>query len=123
MYLQGVDSIFDIVCSDNKNGKTYYKDIHKESEIQFSKYNFEVADIEMLITEFNSKYKECKRVLKHDLPLPAYDLCISDSNIFNILDSPKALSKTERANYILQIRDLSKGCAQLYKKQELERIE
>ncbi|MDF1880440.1 glycine--tRNA ligase subunit alpha, partial [Sulfurimonas sp. MAG313] len=119
--LQGVDSIFDIVWNENEHGKTYYRDIHKESEIQFSKYNFEVADTDMLFKDFDAKAKECKRTLEAGLPLPAYDLCMAASNTFNVLDARKAISTTERANYILQIRDLSKGCAQLYKEQEKER--
>jgi len=123
MYLQGVDSVFDIVWNENEHGKTLYRDIHKESEIQFSKYNFEVADTDMLFADFDAKAKECKRALDAGLPLPAYDLCMAASNTFNTLDARKAVSQTERANYILQIRELSKGCAELYKAQETERLE
>jgi len=123
MYLQGVDNIFDIVWNENKYGKTYYRDIHKESEIEFSKYNFEVADVEMLFTEFNNKCDEALRTLKAGLPLPAYDLCMMASNTFNILDARKAISQTERQNYMLKIREISKGCAELYKEQESERLE
>ena len=121
MYLQGVDNIFDIVWNENEHGKTLYRDIHKESEIQFSKYNFEIADVEMLFSDFDAKSKECKRALEAQLPLPAYDLCMAASNTFNVLDARKAISQTERANYILQIRDLSKACAELYNAQEEER--
>ena len=123
MYLQGVDSIFDIVWNENEHGKTLYRDIHKESEIEFSKYNFEVADTDMLFKDFDAKAAECKRTLEAGLPLPAYDLCMAASKTFNVLDARKAISATERANYILQIRDLSKGCAELYKEQETERNE
>ncbi|MEA3522121.1 MAG: glycine--tRNA ligase subunit alpha, partial [Campylobacterota bacterium] len=123
MYLQGVDSIFDIVWNDNEHGTTYYRDIHKESEIQFSKYNFEIADTTMLFADFEAKALECKRALDAELPLPAYDLCMLASNTFNILDARKAISQTERANYILKIRELSRGCAELYKAQEAERLE
>jgi len=123
MYLQGVDNIFDIVWNENKYGKTYYRDIHKESEIEFSKYNFEVADVEMLFTEFNNKCDEALRTLEAGLPLPAYDLCMMASNTFNILDARKAISQTERQNYMLKIREISKGCAELYKAQESDRLE
>ncbi len=123
MYLQGVDNIFDIVWNENEHGKTYYKDVHKESEIQFSKYNFEVADTDMLFADFDAKAKECLSALEAGLPLPAYDLCMLASNTFNVLDARKAISQTERANYILKIRELSRECAQLYKSQEPERIE
>ena len=118
MYLQGVDTVFDIVWSENQFGKTLYRDIHKEGEIEFSKYNFEIADTAMLFNDFESKASECKRCLDAELPLPAYDLCMMASHTFNTLDARKAISVTERANYILKIRELAKGCAELYKSQE-----
>jgi glycyl-tRNA synthetase alpha chain len=122
MYLQGVDTVFDIVWNEAADGsKTLYKDVHKESEIEFSKYNFEVADTAMLFDEFNAKSAECMRTLEAGLPLPAYDLCMMASNVFNVLDARKAISQTERQNYILKIRELSRGCAELYKEQEAER--
>ncbi len=123
MYLQGVDSVFDIVWSENSYGKTLYRDIHKEGEIEFSKYNFELADTDMLFSEFEAKSNECKRCLDAGLPLPAYDLCMMASHTFNTLDARKAISVTERANYILKIRELARGCAELYKAQEAERLE
>ncbi|MCK4875040.1 MAG: glycine--tRNA ligase subunit alpha, partial [Sulfurimonas sp.] len=123
MYLQGVDNIFDIVWNENEHGKTYYRDVHKESEIQFSKYNFEVADTDMLFADFNAKCDECLKTLEAELPLPAYDLCMMASNTFNVLDARKAISQTERQNYMLKIRELSKGCAELYKSQEADRLE
>ncbi len=122
MYLQGVDNVFDIVWGENEHGKTLYRDVHKESEIEFSKYNFEIADTQMLFDEFNAKSDECKRALEAGLPLPAYDLCMMASNTFNVLDARKAISQTEIQNYILKIRELSKVCAELYKAQEQERL-
>ncbi len=122
MYLQGVDTVFDIVWGENEYGKTLYRDVHKEAEIEFSKYNFEVADTAMLFNEFNAKSAECLRTLEAGLPLPAYDLCMMAANTFNVLDARKAISQTERQNYILKIRELSKGCAELYKAQEAERL-
>ena len=77
----------------------------------------------MLFAEFDAKATECKRALDAGLPLPAYDLCMVASNTFNTLDARKAISVTERANYILKIRELAKGCAELYKEQEAERLE
>ncbi|OHE05154.1 MAG: glycine--tRNA ligase subunit alpha, partial [Sulfurimonas sp. RIFCSPLOWO2_12_FULL_36_74] len=121
MYLQGVDTVFDIVWGENEHGETLYRDVHKEAEIEFSKYNFEVADTAMLFGEFEAKSKECLRTLEAGLPLPAYDLCMSAASTFNVLDARKAISQTERQNYILKIRELSKGCAELYKAQEEER--
>jgi len=75
----------------------------------------------MLFKDFEAKAAECMRTLEAGLPLPAYDLCMAASSTFNVLDVRKANSATERANYILQIRELSKGCAELYKSQEAER--
>lgn len=121
MYLQNVNSVFDILWSENEHGQTFYRDIHKNSEYEFSTYNFEVADTAMLFSAFDHASAECHRSLEAGLPLPAYDLCMQASHAFNTLDARKAISQTERANYILKIRDLSKGCAQLYKAQELER--
>ncbi len=123
MYLQGVDTVFDIVWNINRDGsKTLYRDVHKEGEIEFSKYNFEVADTDMLFRHFDDYSVECKRCLDAGLPLPAYDQCMLASHTFNTLDARKAISQTERQNYILRVRELAKGCAELYKAQEAERI-
>ncbi len=123
MYLQGVDTVFDIVWNVNRDGsKTLYRDVHKEGEIEFSKYNFEVADTDMLFRHFDEYAAECKRTLEAGLPLPAYDLCMLASHTFNTLDARKAISQTERQNYILRVRELAKGCAELYKAQESERL-
>ena len=122
MYLQGVDNIFDIVWNKNEHGVTTYKDIHLESEIQFSKYNFELADTKMLLNHFNDAFEECKKCLDAGLPLPAYDQCMMASHAFNTLDARKAISVTQRQNYILKVRELSQGCAILYKEQEPERL-
>ena len=115
MYLQEVDSVFDIVWNENSLGKTTYKDVHFEGEYEFSRYNFETADVSMLFRHFEDMQKECKRALEANLPLPAYDCCMLASHIFNVLDARKAVSVTERQNYILKIRELAKGCAVKYK--------
>ena len=121
MYLQGVDSIFDIVWNKKGDEVTTYADVHKESEYEFSKYNFEVADTKMLFQHFDDAFDESKRALEAGLPLPAYDQCMIASHLFNTLDARKAISVTQRQNYILRIRELSGGCALLYKEQEEER--
>ena len=123
MYLQGVDNIFDIVWNKNEHGITTYKDIHLESEIQFSKYNFEIADTDMLFKHFDEAFNECKKCLENELPLPAYDQCMIASHAFNTLDARKAISVTSRQNYILKVRELSLGCAAMYKEQEPQRLE
>ncbi len=122
MYLQGVDTVFDIVWNENEHGVTTYKDIHLESEIEFSKYNFEIADTDMLFKHFDDAAAECKKCLEAELPLPAYDQCMMASHAFNTLDARKAISVTSRQNYILKVRELALGCAELYKAQEPERL-
>ena len=114
MYLQEKESVYDIIWSENENGTTTYGDVHKQSEYEFSKYNFEVADVDMLFDQFKSASKECKRCLEADIPLPAYDQCLIASHTFNVLDARKAISVTSRQNYILSIRELAKGCAEKY---------
>lgn len=121
MYLQGVDSVFDIVWNKGPLGITTYADVHKESEYEFSKYNFEVADTDMLFKHFDDAFNECKRCLEAGLPLPAYDECMKASHSFNTLDARKAISVTQRQSYILRVRELAQGCAVLYKEQEEDR--
>lgn len=116
MYLQEVDSVFDIVWNETPNGiQTTYAHIHKQSEYEFSKYHFEIADTQMLLNHFEDYSQECNRCLEANLPLPAYDYCLLASHTFNVLDARKAISVTQRQNYILKIRALAKGCALSYK--------
>ena len=122
MYLQGVDSVYDIVWNENSFGKTTYGDVHKEGEFEFSTYNFEVANTDMLFKHFDDAFHECKSCLASGLPLPAYDQCMIASHAVNTLDARKAISVTERQNYILKVRELAQGCAVLYKEQEPQRL-
>ncbi|AFL69010.1 glycine--tRNA ligase subunit alpha [Sulfurospirillum barnesii] len=115
MYLQEKESVFDLVWNENKFGVITYGDVHKQSEYEFSRYNFEVADVAMLFAQFENASLECKRCLDENLPLPAYDYCLMASHTFNVLDARKAISVTQRQNYILKIRELAKGCALKYK--------
>ena len=110
MYLQNVSSVFNLNWS--KNIK--YKDIHHRTEYEFSKYNFEFADILMLKRFFNDSKKECLNLINKGLPLPAYDYCMKCSHLFNLLDARGSISVTERARYILEIRELAKKSANLY---------
>jgi len=121
MYLQGVESVFDIVWNRHGTQTMTYADVHKESEYEFSKYHFEVANVEKLFAHFEDASEECRNCLAAGLPLPAYDQCMIASHAFNVLDARKAISQAQRQNYILKIRELSKGCAELYKAQEQER--
>ena len=115
MYLQEKESVFDLVWNENQFGVTTYGDVHKQSEYEFSKYNFEIANVSMLFDQFENAQVECKRCLEESLPLPAYDYCLMASHTFNVLDARKAISVTQRQNYILKIRELAKGCAVKYK--------
>lgn len=120
MYIQSVDNIFEIEYA-NDAEVVLYKDVHLQGEYEFSKYNFETADIETLFSMFEHSQEEARRCLQSELPLPAYDYTMLSSHFFNVLDARKAISVAQRQNYILKIRELAKGCAMLYKAQEEER--
>ena len=87
MYLQGVESVFDIVWNEHNGQVTTYADVHKESEYEFSKYHFEVATVEKLLKDFEDASNECKLCIENALPLPAYDQCMVASHAFNVLDA------------------------------------
>lgn len=110
MYLQEVDSVYELKWSE----KIKYSDIHHRTEYEFSKYNFEIANIEMLKDFFIKSKEECKSLVRSNLSLPAYDYCLKCSHLFNLLDARGSISVTERARYILEIRELAKACAGLY---------
>ena len=114
MYVQNCDNINDILWNTPKKpGDTvYFRDLFLESEREFSIYAFEVADTEMLLIQFSQVAKEAEVLLEKDLPLPAYDMCMKASHIFNLLDARGVLSVTERASYIMQVRVIAKGCCQ-----------
>ncbi|STP12174.1 glycyl-tRNA synthetase subunit alpha [Helicobacter mustelae] len=118
-YIQQVESLLEIEWGENTlQEKVNYADVHLESEYQFSKYHFEIADTKMLLELFSSVQNEARRCLDAELPLPAYDLVMMSSHFFNILDARKAISVSQRQEFILKIRELSKKCALLYKEQE-----
>ena len=124
MYVQGVDNVFDL----NFNGgegeeKVTYGDIFLQAEQEYSRYNFEHADTDMLFRHFEDAEAECKRLLKlgekgdcHLLAQPAYDQCIKASHIFNLLDARGVISVTERQAYILRVRELAQGCCEAWAK-------
>jgi glycyl-tRNA synthetase alpha chain len=110
MYLQRVDSVFDLIWTE---GITYGQ-IYQEAEAQYSKYNFEEADVEMLFSAFSGFESESRRLTEIGLFLPAYDYCLKTSHLFNLLDARGAISVTERTGYIARVRALAKHCAQAY---------
>ncbi len=123
MYVQKVENILEIEWAKKNHDSVRYAQVHLESEYEFSKYHFEIASVRRLLEMFKNAQAEALHCLENKLPLPAYDLVMLCSHFFNILDARKAISVAERQNYILQIRDLAKGCAILYKEQEEEREE
>lgn len=114
MYLQGVDSIYDLVWTEGPEGIVSYGDVFLQNEIEMSAYNFEQADVEQLFNFFNHCEAESKRLIEQGLPLPAYEMVMKASHAFNLLDARHAISVTERQRYILRVRTLSRGVAQAY---------
>ncbi len=116
MYLQGVDNVYDLKWNDNIT----YGDVHYKGEVEWSYYNFELADIEALFKMFEIYENESLRLIELGLVLPAYDYCLKCSHTFNLLDARNAISVAERAGLISRIRTLAKGCAEAYLKQREE---
>ena len=112
MFLQGKNSIFDIRWND----EVTYGNVHKQGEEEFSKYNFEEANVEVLRQHFDQYEKEAKRLIENNLILPAYDFCLKSSHTFNLLDARGAVSTTERPRYIGCVRALARACAEGYLK-------
>ena len=111
MFIQQKKNVYDLIW--NKEG-LLYKDIHLETEKQFSKYNFEIANSENLLKIFEMLENEAKNLIVNKLPLPAYDQCLKASHVFNILDARRAISIAQRAEYILRIRELVKAVGEKY---------
>jgi glycyl-tRNA synthetase alpha chain len=113
MYLQDVDSVYDLVW----NGRVKYGDVHHQSEVEFSHYNFHLADVNMLFKLFDMYESESHRLLDEGLALPAYDNCLKCSHTFNLLDARGAISVTERTGYIGRVRSMARRCGEVYLKQ------
>jgi glycyl-tRNA synthetase alpha chain len=114
MSLQGVDDIYDIVWTKGPQGIVTYRDVCHQTEVEMSKYNFEAADVPSLFQQFAYFEKESMRLIEAALPLPAYEMVLKASHTFNLLDARRAISVTERQNYILKIRRLAKAVAESY---------
>jgi glycyl-tRNA synthetase alpha chain len=114
MYLQNVDNMFDLVWSKTDARTITYGDIYKQNEIEMSAYNFEHADVQNLLHEFNENERIAKQLLEAELAIPAYEQVLLASHNFNLLDARKAISVTERQSYILRIRRLSSAVAKQY---------
>ena len=115
MYIQGVDSVYDLVWSRSEDGSVVtYGDVFLENEREFSKYNFEVANVELMRSKFDEFEAECHSCLEAGIPLAAYDCVLKCSHSFNILDARGALSATERMGYILRVRAIAKACCEAW---------
>ncbi|MSR12201.1 MAG: glycine--tRNA ligase subunit alpha [Gammaproteobacteria bacterium] len=114
MYLQGVDSIYDIVWTDGPNGVVTYGDVFKQNEIEMSAYNFEHAATELLFRYFDECEQQCEQLIAKNLALPAYEQVLKASHYFNLLDARNAISVTERQRFILRVRALARAVAETY---------
>jgi glycyl-tRNA synthetase alpha chain len=114
MYIQGVESVYDLVWTEGPNGTVTYGDVFHQNEVEQSTYNFEKADTRALFGAFENAEKAAEALVGDDLPLPAYDQVLKASHTFNLLDARQAISVTERQRYILRIRDLSRMVAEAY---------
>jgi glycyl-tRNA synthetase alpha chain len=114
MYLQGVESIYDILWSDGPGGAITYGDVFHQNEVEQSAYNFEHADVPTLLRHFEDHERVCRALLEAKLALPAYEQVLEASHTFNLLDARRAISVTERQRYILRVRTLASAVARAY---------
>ncbi|MEY3218939.1 MAG: hypothetical protein RIT27_296 [Pseudomonadota bacterium] len=114
MYLQGVESVFDLVWTDGPLGKITYGDVFHQNEVEMSTYNFEHANTEKLFDWFDTCESESKKLIEAGLPLPAYEMTLKASHTFNLLDARRAISVTERQRFILRVRGLARAVAEAY---------
>jgi glycyl-tRNA synthetase alpha chain len=114
MYLQGVNSVFDLVWADGPFGRITYGDVYHQNEVEMSTFNFEHADVKHLFGQFDHYEGESNRLIAAGLPLPAYEMVLKASHTFNLLDARKAISVTERQRFILRVRALARAVAQAY---------
>ncbi|MES9846017.1 MAG: glycine--tRNA ligase subunit alpha [Candidatus Sedimenticola sp. 6PFRAG5] len=114
MYIQGVESVFDLVWAHGPNGAVTYRDVFHQNEVEQSAYNFEHADVDFLFELFDQCEKESNKLIEVGLPLPAYEQVLKASHAFNLLDARHAISVTERQRYILRVRSLARAVAQTY---------
>ena len=114
MYLQGVESIFDLVWTDGPLGRVTYGDVYHQNEVEQSAYNFEEADTDVLFGLFDSSETACGLLLEKELALPAYERVLDASHAFNLLDARHAISVTERQRYILRVRGMARAVAEAY---------
>ncbi|MBT3195392.1 MAG: glycine--tRNA ligase subunit alpha [Candidatus Ruthia sp.] len=110
MYLQGVDSVFDLVWVEGVS----YGDVFHQNEVEQSKYNFEIADTDVLFRQFDEAEAMNEKLIEESLPYPAYEQVMKASHFFNLLDARHAISVTDRARFIRRVRAMSQKVAQAY---------
>ena len=111
MFTQGKNNVFDLVWN---NSGMKYKDVFLQSEKEYSAYNFEHANTDYLLKNFEIAENECKSLLEKKLPLPAYDQCLKASHLFNLLDARGVIGVAQRTEYISRIRELAKGSGEIW---------
>lgn len=114
MYLQGVNSVYDLIWTEGPDGPITYGDVFHQNEVEMSAFNFEYANIPELFKQFDFFEEECTRLIASNLPLPAYEFVLKASHTFNLLDARQAISVTERQRFILRVRTLARAVAQAY---------
>jgi glycyl-tRNA synthetase alpha chain len=114
MYLQGVDSVFDLCWADGPLGRVSYGDVYHQNEVEMSAYNFEHADVAALFRNFDENETACAALLARGLALPAYEQVLKASHAFNLLDARRAISVTERQRFILRVRTMARSVAEAY---------
>jgi glycyl-tRNA synthetase alpha chain len=114
MYLQGVESVFDLVWTEGPQGRVLYGDVFHQNEVEMSTYNFEHANTGELFHWFDVCERDSQVLIEAGLPLPAYELMLKASHTFNLLDARSAISVTERQRFILRVRTLARAVAQVY---------
>jgi glycyl-tRNA synthetase alpha chain len=114
MYLQGVDSVYDLTWVEGPQGKVTYGDVFHQNEVEMSAYNFEHANTDVLFKAFDDCEIAFNSLISQDLPLPAYEQVVLASHSFNLLDARKAISVTERQRFIGRVRTMAKQVAEAY---------
>lgn len=114
MYIQGVDSVYDLIWNKTDDHTVTYGDVFHQNEVEMSTFNFDHANVDFMFQCFDNYEQACLKLIDHDLSLPAYEMVLKASHTFNLLDARHAISVTERQRYILRVRKLSKAVAEKY---------
>lgn len=120
MYIQGVESVFDLVWAKGEQGEVTYGDVYHQNEVEMSAFNFEHVNTSFMFESFDVYEKECNKLIDQNFPLPAYEMVLKASHTFNLLDARHAISVTERQRYILRVRNMAKSVAETYYKARKE---